>query len=1136
MALPLSSGICFFPEDDVPPPGDPIYDLRPGQPPFVGGVGVNTVPTGSSRQWAAQTHVDYPPPVSLVRQQVFLPLVQVSHQCQILTTTARTTLTQIFYHPGNRPISKATYTFPLYANCSVVSFVCRVGERKVITGVVKPKQVAKQTYESATRSGQMAGLLEYNTPDVFTTSIGNIPTGERVKVEIGYILELPHDAEVDGIRFTVPLSIAPRYGPPPPGAFGQNGPEVSMDNSLLMGFEITMGEAIKSVGSPSHPTVVQLGHHGKGKGRANDQPHDPKKALVTLSQSPAELLRDFVLLITTVTPHFISTPQALLETHPTIPGHQALKVTLVPRFEMPRIEAPRRTEIIFLVDRSGSMSNTIGYVKSALRVFLKSLPLGCFFNIISFGGLCTSLWERSRAYTEGTLNIASEHIETFDASYGGTELLPPLMQAFSRRRSERGMSTEIMVLTDGEIWRLPELLEYIQKMRKQSGGATRLFSLGVGERVSHALVQGIATAGGGYSQIVPSGETGSDGLANGLEAKVVRVLSSALTDHIGEYKLHVLHEEGDEVDSESEGGGEGVVPRKQITPAHPTPVRARAPLRRSRRISLFDPTAAPRQHSPAPPHSPVVNPVSALGSGRGSGNRSAHLKKLQGPVVIQAPFEIPPLFPYERSVVYLLVPPTTKQLKYARSVTLNATTIAGDKLSLSIPITRIERPGETVHQLAARMLLRDLEEGKSWLHSSKYGVPAGDSARVQEYVQREGEDLGMRWSLASKWTSFVGVEEEILNEAPIPAPAPPEGELSGLLEAKSSAPVMPSGLPETNADSENSMIIDTSTSSSKSDRTPLPRADPTHSIPMETGSKSLQRVVRGARVMNSGSDTMGRLLAPRDTPDPTHPVWDRHVLHSYQSPSLWYHRPALRQGYAGYSARHGPIPRRSRREEGVSGRASSSRSRSRSPSPHRGAFARSRSPDPPRMTLASQSSNLSRDIQLDEFCAAYWPTCPPARSYCSYPPDWNLPAHDSTASYYSTTAQHSHGYNGYCFKTPTSYNTNRRLVLEQAPAGPLINIHRLIAAQKFDGSFHIADQYVAELLGSLRDSAPKVCGGDKVAWVALLIAVILERKFAYLRDVWDLVVRKIWVFLSGREGVRVEEVKVVAEELVAGWK
>ncbi|RPA96537.1 hypothetical protein L873DRAFT_1772706 [Choiromyces venosus 120613-1] len=1116
MAYP-SSGIYFFPEDDVPPPNDPLHNLRPSAPPFVPSVGpfnlnnFNAIPTSDNRQWPAAIYANHLPQPPLVRHQVFLPLMQVSYHCQILATTARTTLMQTFYHPGNQPISKATYTFPLYANCSVVTFVCKVGESKVITGIVKPKDVAKQTYDSAVSSGQTAGLLEYNTPDVFTTSIGNIPAGVKVKVEMEYILELPHDAEVDGIRFTVPLSIAPRYGPPPPGAFGQNGPEISMDKNLRMEIEITMGEAIRSVESPSHPTSVQLGQHGKGKGKANDQEHDPKKALVTLSQSSAELLKDFVLFITTVTPSFISTPQALLETHPTISGHQALKVTLVPRFKMPGTETPEKTEIVFLVDRSGSMIDTIGDVKSALRVFLKSLPVGCFFNIISFGTNSTSLWERSRAYTEETLKIASEHIETFDSSYGGTELLPPLMQAISRRQSEPGMNTEIMVLTDGEIWRLPELLDYIQQVRKQSSGAIRLFSLGVGNRVSHALVEGMARAGGGYSQIVPSGELGGGMLANGLEAKVVRMLNSALTDHIEKYKLHVLHEEGDEEDSQSEDEGENVGPKQQVTPAHPAPVQDKPPQKRSRKINLFDPTEAPRQRSLAPPPSPDVKPVSTLGDSGDSGNIFAHLKKLQGPEVIQAPFEIPPLFPYERSVVYLLIPPTTNQLKHARFVTLSATTIGGDKLSLSIPITRIEQPGETVHQLAARMLLRDLEEEKSWLHSGEYGVTAeGDAAAIKEYVQREGEEVGMRWSLASKWTSFVGIEEEILDESPIQTRTSSEKEPSELSKSESLSSDTPNKSSETSADSEDSMSIDAPTSSPVLDHMSLPRTNSPHSLLMAVESKAPRGVVKCTRVMNSGVDTMSRLLSPRDTPGPTHPLWNGPALpcstglgsinnpYTGISSGKGYSYPAPPGSCSGYSTSYSyPAP-------------SSSAPPSSAPS----------SSPPPISPLSH--SHLSFAPPTSHYS--------PPEIFCRSP----APALDPsllTIDQEDITALDSVELNS--VKVVWGYTNGGP---PQASPRPPFNIYTLIASQKFNGSFDIADAYVVELLGSRMDSIPEACGGDKVAWVALLIAVMLQRKHAHLQDIWELVVSKIWMFVDGCEGVRVEEAKVMAEELVAAWE
>ncbi|KAI7785875.1 von willebrand domain containing protein [Diaporthe eres] len=62
---------------------------------------------------------------------------------------------------------------------SVVDFTCTVNQDRVIRGVVKEKQRARQAYDSAISRGQTAGLLEQlpSASDVFTTTIGNVPGG-----------------------------------------------------------------------------------------------------------------------------------------------------------------------------------------------------------------------------------------------------------------------------------------------------------------------------------------------------------------------------------------------------------------------------------------------------------------------------------------------------------------------------------------------------------------------------------------------------------------------------------------------------------------------------------------------------------------------------------------------------------------------------------------------------------------------------------------------------------------------------------------------------------------------------------------------------------------------------------------------
>ena len=146
---------------------------------------------------------------------LWLPQLSLISLTKLYHTASRTLLTQTFLNPSSlSPIPSAKYTFPLYESCAIVAFRCYVGTR-LIEGTIKEKEEATANYNAALQRLEPAGLLEQHTPDVFSTSIGNIPPGETVRVEIEYIMELKHDAEVDGLRFTIPTGIAPRYGDQP---------------------------------------------------------------------------------------------------------------------------------------------------------------------------------------------------------------------------------------------------------------------------------------------------------------------------------------------------------------------------------------------------------------------------------------------------------------------------------------------------------------------------------------------------------------------------------------------------------------------------------------------------------------------------------------------------------------------------------------------------------------------------------------------------------------------------------------------------------------------------------------------------------------------------------------------------------
>lgn len=285
----------------------------------------------------------------------------------------------------------------MYDGVSVVDFYCQVGER-TIYGLVKEKSQAKKTYNEAKERGKNAALLEQlpDAADVFTTTISNIGAGSSVRMTVKYVQELKHDAEVDGVRLTIPTAIAPRYGGYPGDLQKTNTAIDSKGMSITVDVSMAEGIPVKKIISPSHPIQVTLG--SLSTSTADEDP-SLSRGSASLALDTAELEKDFVL---QVVAKDVGVPQAILETHPTLPNQRALMTTLVPKFNI----KSQKPEIFLIADRSGSMCHQIPTLVAALKVFLKSIPLGCTFNICSFGNTHEFLWNKSQIYDEDTLERA----------------------------------------------------------------------------------------------------------------------------------------------------------------------------------------------------------------------------------------------------------------------------------------------------------------------------------------------------------------------------------------------------------------------------------------------------------------------------------------------------------------------------------------------------------------------------------------------------------------------------------------------------------------------------------------------------------------------------------------------------------
>jgi Vault protein inter-alpha-trypsin domain/von Willebrand factor type A domain len=417
---------------------------------------------------------------------------------------AKVTVAQRYINRESQPI-EAVYVFPLDEGAAVCGFEAII-DGTLVVGEVKEREEAFRMYDDAMEAGHGAYLLDEERPDVFQASVGNLPPGTEVLLKITYVTEL--DVDSGALRFVVPTTVSPRYAPQidrlgvgRPDAEALN-PQVawSVPYGLELSVRVAMPDGITRVESPSHPISIAT---------------EESSVVISLAQQQAALDRDFVL---AVSASALEVPRAWLERSDD--GQQAVAVAFVPRLDA----TPAPAEVIFLIDRSGSMGgSSIEEVKNALQLCLRSMMSGCRFNIVGFGSTHESLFTESRSYDEASLAAASAHVASLRADLGGTEILPALQDVLEQKRSS--LPRQVVVLTDGQVTNTDAVVALVRSHAAQ----TRVFSFGIGAGSSRHLVRGIARAGGGCAEFIASRER--------VEPKVVQLFSRLLTPALTDVRM-----------------------------------------------------------------------------------------------------------------------------------------------------------------------------------------------------------------------------------------------------------------------------------------------------------------------------------------------------------------------------------------------------------------------------------------------------------------------------------------------------------------------------------------------------------------------------------------------------------------------
>ena len=475
---------------------------------------------------------------------------------------ATTELTQYFTNELKDSI-ELTILFPIKEEIDLSKFVVSIDDKTVISKVM-PKEKAEEKYNDSIASGNVGIYSSYqDNQNSYSVNIGNIKPNQKIKLDTVFI-------QMIGTQdMSYEFNIMEKY---PSFHYKELNKEKPRNKIINANIEIEtqskitrliapfMDEQakknstyevqynqdykkakIKYIKNPDNISNINMDNPNDFSGKENAPTFYSSFCILFRTENINKPILYYQynpeLKETAYSINYVYTSKNMKEIPIPEKPDEDINISYASKYEDNLInETPGL--FIFLIDQSGSMrGNSIDLVKQALLLFIQSLPVNSYFQLIGFGTNFKKYNEEPVIYNKENVEKIINIINSLRADLGGTNISSPLSAIYNDNNySKINLSKNIFLLTDGQVHDREQCINLITS----NSSKFRIHALGIGTDFDKILIERCGKLGKGTSSFVED--------VKNINSVVINTLNKCLRSYITDikfefenYKEEILH-------------------------------------------------------------------------------------------------------------------------------------------------------------------------------------------------------------------------------------------------------------------------------------------------------------------------------------------------------------------------------------------------------------------------------------------------------------------------------------------------------------------------------------------------------------------------------------------------------------------